>query len=100
MNYDKFNDAMCRLRQAEEDFNKALQDIQTVFNEACTQDEICAGDEVICINKNCKNYNKKLIYLGRNGCYIVLCSLDDGGMQFTNDLNSYQKTGKHYSINF
>lgn len=33
MNYEKFNDAMCRLRQAEEDFNKALQDIQTIYNE-------------------------------------------------------------------
>lgn len=33
MNYEKFNDAMCRLRQAEEDFNKAIQDIQTGFNE-------------------------------------------------------------------
>ena len=33
MNYEKFNDAMCRLRQSEEDFNKAIQDIQTGFNE-------------------------------------------------------------------
>lgn len=33
MNYEKFNDTMVRLRQAEEDFNKALQDIQAVFNE-------------------------------------------------------------------
>lgn len=33
MNYEKFNDATCRLRQAEEDFNKAIQDIQTGFNE-------------------------------------------------------------------
>ena len=100
MNYEKFNDAMCRLRQAEEDFNTALQDASAAINEALSQGEICVGDEIICINKSSKNYNKKLIYLGRNGCYIVLCSLDDGGMQFTNDLNSYQKTGKHYSINF
>lgn len=33
MNYEKFNDATCRLRQAEEDFNKAIQDIWTGFNE-------------------------------------------------------------------
>lgn len=33
MDYEKFNDAMCRLRQAEEDFNTAIQDIQTGFNE-------------------------------------------------------------------
>lgn len=33
MNYEKFNNAMVRLRQAEEDFNKALQDIQTAYNE-------------------------------------------------------------------
>lgn len=33
MDYEKFNDAMCRLRKAEEDFNKAIQDIQTGFNE-------------------------------------------------------------------
>lgn len=34
MNYEKFNDAMCRLRQAEEDFNKALRDVYTAINEA------------------------------------------------------------------
>lgn len=100
MNYEKFNDAMCRLRQAEEDFNKALQDAYAAINEAFPQDEICVGDEVMCINKSGKNYNKKLIYLGRNGRYIALCGLEDGEMQFTNDLNSYQKTGKHYNINF
>ena len=33
MTQEKFNDAMVRLRQAEEDFNKALQDIQTIYNE-------------------------------------------------------------------
>lgn len=33
MTSEKYNDAMVRLRQAEEDFNKALQDIQAVFNE-------------------------------------------------------------------
>jgi len=33
MTQEKFNDTMVRLRQAEENFNKALQDIQTVFNE-------------------------------------------------------------------
>ena len=27
MDYEKFNDAMCRLRQAEEDLNKALRDV-------------------------------------------------------------------------
>ena len=27
MNYEKFNDAMIRLRKAEEDLNKALQDV-------------------------------------------------------------------------
>ena len=27
MNYEKFNDAMVRLRQAEEDLNKALRDV-------------------------------------------------------------------------
>lgn len=34
MNYEKFNDAMCRLRQAEEDLNKALRDAYTAINEA------------------------------------------------------------------
>lgn len=33
MNYEKFNDAMCKLRQAEEDFNKALQDVAVAINE-------------------------------------------------------------------
>lgn len=34
MNYEKFNDAMCRLKQAEEDLHKALRDVYTVINEA------------------------------------------------------------------
>ena len=34
MNYEKFNDAMCRLRQAEEMLNGALRDIYTAINEA------------------------------------------------------------------
>ena len=33
MNYEKFNDAMCRLRQAEENLNKSLQDVADVINE-------------------------------------------------------------------
>jgi len=32
MNYEKFNDAMCRLRQAEEDLNKALQDVYVAIH--------------------------------------------------------------------
>ena len=100
MNREEFNDAMCELRQAEENLNKAFQGVYAAISEAFPQDDFWVGDEIIGINKSSKNYNKKLIYLGRNGCYIVLCSLDDGGMQFTNDINSYQKTGKHYKINF
>lgn len=34
MDYEKFNDAMVRLRQAEEDLYKALQDVYAVINEA------------------------------------------------------------------
>ena len=34
LNYEKFNDAMCRLRQAEEMLNGALRDIYTAINEA------------------------------------------------------------------
>lgn len=34
MDYEKFNDAMCRLRQAEEDLHKALQDVYSIINEA------------------------------------------------------------------
>lgn len=33
MNYEKFNDAMCRLRQAEEDLHKALRDVAYAINE-------------------------------------------------------------------
>lgn len=33
MNNEEFNDAMCRLRQAEENFNKALQDVRSAINE-------------------------------------------------------------------
>ena len=32
MDYTKFNDAMCRLRQAEEDMNRALRDIYVAIN--------------------------------------------------------------------
>ncbi len=100
MNYEKFNDAMCRLRQAEEDLNKALKDAYTAINEAFSQDDFWVGDEVICTNESSKNYNKKLIYLGRNGHHNMLCKLDDGEIQVTYDLGSYRKTGKHYNINF
>ena len=34
MDYEKFNDAMCRLRQAEEDLNRALRDIYVAINAA------------------------------------------------------------------
>lgn len=34
MDYTKFNDAMCRLRQAEEDLNRALRDIYVAINAA------------------------------------------------------------------
>lgn len=36
MNYEKFNDAMCRLRQAEEDLNKVLQDVYLAIYEGET----------------------------------------------------------------
>ena len=32
MDYEKFNDAMCRLRQAEEDLNRALRDIYVAIH--------------------------------------------------------------------
>ena len=32
MNYEKFNDAMVRLRQAEEDLNKALRDVAAAIH--------------------------------------------------------------------
>lgn len=34
MDYEKFNDAMCRLRQAEEDLNRSLRDIYVAINAA------------------------------------------------------------------
>lgn len=33
MNYEKFNDAMCELKQAEENLNKALQNVAVTINE-------------------------------------------------------------------
>lgn len=33
MNYEKFNDAMCQLRQAEENLNNALRDVAVAINE-------------------------------------------------------------------
>ena len=33
MNYENFNDAMCKLRQAEENLNKALRDVADAINE-------------------------------------------------------------------
>ena len=102
MNYEKFNDAMCRLRQAEENLNKALQGVYAAINEVETKDEadLRVGDEILCINVNGKNYDEKFIYLGRNGWRIVLCRLKDGELQYTTKLKNYQKTGKHYNINF
>lgn len=38
-NYEKFNDAMCRLRQAEEDLHKALQDVYAIIG-IDTEDKI------------------------------------------------------------
>lgn len=32
MNYEKFNDAMCQLRQAEEDLNKSLRDVYVAIH--------------------------------------------------------------------
>ena len=39
MNYETFNEAMCKLRQAEEDLHKALRDVYTAINEADRKDE-------------------------------------------------------------
>lgn len=36
MNYEKFNDAMCRLRQAEENLNEALRDVYVAI---CMKDK-------------------------------------------------------------
>ena len=36
MNYEKFNDAMCRLRQAEEALNKAFQNVYDVITKDST----------------------------------------------------------------
>ena len=41
MNYEKFNDAMCRLRQAEEDLNKSLQDATVAINETERKPQKC-----------------------------------------------------------
>ena len=35
--YKKFNDAMCRLRQAEEAFHTALQDVYYILNVTAEQ---------------------------------------------------------------
>lgn len=100
MNYEKFNDAMCRLRQAEEDFNTALQDAYTAINKEIIEDEVDlrVGDEIICINVNDKNYDEKFIYLGINGRRIALCRLNDGELQYTTKLKNYRKTRKHYNV--
>ena len=100
MNYEKFNDAMCKLRQAEENLNKALQDAYAAIDEEKTEDEgdLRVGDEIICINVNGKNYDEKFIYLGKNDWRIALCRLRDGELQYTTKLKNYHKTGKHYKI--
>ena len=100
MDYEKFNDAMCRLRQAEENLNKALQDVYAAINEKESEDkaDLCAGDEIICINVNGKNYDEKFIYLGKTDWRIALCRLKDGELQYTTKLKNYRKTGKHYNV--
>ena len=40
MNYEKFNDTMCKLRQAEENLNKALQDAYAAINEEEIEDKV------------------------------------------------------------
>ena len=45
MNYEKFNDAMVRLRQAEESLNKAFRDVYKVIYVANLKDD-CAENIV------------------------------------------------------
>lgn len=63
MTQEKFNDAMVRLRQAEEDLNKALQDIAIVINETERKDSSTELQEQID-----EAYNK-----GLQDLYDALC---------------------------
>ena len=107
MDYEKFNEAMCKLRQAEEEFHKKLQEafkpfideINRIDKEESAAMENCRfGDEIICVNEKCSNYNKKYIYLGKNGRRIVLCGLEDGQTRIIHNLSDYRTTGKYYNI--
>ena len=106
MNYETFNEAMCKLKQAEEEFHKKLQEafkpfideINRIDRETEMLEEYCPGDEIICVNASCNNFNKKSIYLGKSGYRIALCRLEDGEKHFTNSLKNYRKTGQHYNV--
>ena len=106
MNYETFNESMCKLRKAEEEFHKKVQEaFKPIIDEinridkeeSAAMENYCFGDEIICVNEKCSNYNKKYIYLGRNGRHIIICRLEDDEIQYTNNLANYRKTGKHFT---
>lgn len=103
MNFEQFNAAMCALRQAEEDFNKALGDVFRAINEAAQDTEtedFRVGDEVTPMHENNMYYNKKCIFLDGYKCgndfRAKLFCIDEVETYYTVNLDQYIKTGKHY----
>ena len=109
MSYETFNEAMCKLRQAEEEFNKKLQEIFKPFideikdKESKDRDELHIGDEI------------EYMYPGREPEKCIVIGLDNGiadekiiwtiGLDLSQKTwfstasyygDSYRKTGKHY----
>ena len=123
MNYEKFNDAMCRLRQAEEDLNKALRDVYLAIYEGETLNKEEIIDKTLArITKRKESQELHVgdeieyTYPGREPEKCIVIGLDNGiGSEkiiwtIGSDLSSgpswfssecyfgetYRKTGKHY----
>ena len=69
MNYEKFNDAMCRLRQAEEDFNKKLGEIFKPFADKMNKQQKEDNDDYY---KGLKDMHEAIQLIATDG--------SDGGM--------------------
>ena len=102
MNFEQFNAAMCALRQAEEDFNKALGDVFRAINDAAQDTEsedFHIGDEVKIIEIDPEYYSPDNVYIITKiaGNVIKVMNLKTFDMRDVPlNIITVVKTGKHY----
>ena len=105
MNFEQFNAAMCALRQAEEDFNKALGDVFRAINDAAQDTEtedFRIGDEVMVVERTYDTYGRTGIIVSINKhsteeCLDFIHIIDSDTFHFDAYFPSdLRKTGKHY----